>query len=48
MHSGKAFDPDDPEHMKWVYNEVNKVQSCSDLKKDIFMDFHFYTHFAAQ
>lgn len=23
VHSGKAFDPDDPEHMKWVYDEVN-------------------------
>ncbi|XP_040995746.1 NEDD8-activating enzyme E1 catalytic subunit [Juglans microcarpa x Juglans regia] len=24
VHSGKAFDPDDPEHMKWVYNEAVK------------------------
>ncbi|POO02248.1 Trichome birefringence-like family [Trema orientale] len=24
FHSGKAFDPDDPEHMKWVYNEAVK------------------------
>ncbi|GMY27505.1 NEDD8-activating enzyme E1 catalytic subunit isoform X1 [Fagus crenata] len=24
VHSGKAFDPDEPEHMKWVYNEAVK------------------------
>lgn len=24
VHSGKAFDPDDPEHMKWVYDEAVK------------------------
>ncbi|KAF3457189.1 hypothetical protein FNV43_RR01846 [Rhamnella rubrinervis] len=24
VHSGKAFDPDDPEQMKWVYNEAVK------------------------
>lgn len=24
VHSGKAFDPDDPEHMKWVYLEAVK------------------------
>ncbi|KAJ9700241.1 hypothetical protein PVL29_005863 [Vitis rotundifolia] len=24
VHSGKAFDPDDPEHMKWVYSEAVK------------------------
>lgn len=23
-HSGKAFDPDDPEHMQWVYSEAVK------------------------
>ncbi|XP_050216158.1 NEDD8-activating enzyme E1 catalytic subunit [Mercurialis annua] len=23
-HGGKAFDPDDPEHMKWVYTEAMK------------------------
>ncbi|KAF2309485.1 hypothetical protein GH714_003209 [Hevea brasiliensis] len=22
VHSGKTFDPDDPEHMKWVYTEM--------------------------
>ncbi|XP_022138080.1 NEDD8-activating enzyme E1 catalytic subunit isoform X2 [Momordica charantia] len=24
VHSGKTFDPDDPVHMKWVYNEAVK------------------------
>ncbi|KAG6757058.1 hypothetical protein POTOM_037359 [Populus tomentosa] len=24
VHSGKTFDPDDPEHMKWVYTEAVK------------------------
>uniref|UniRef100_A0A2P2K785 NEDD8-activating enzyme E1 catalytic subunit n=1 Tax=Rhizophora mucronata TaxID=61149 RepID=A0A2P2K785_RHIMU len=24
VHGGKAFDPDDPEHMKWVYSEAVK------------------------
>ncbi|CAN6548056.1 unnamed protein product [Malus baccata var. baccata] len=24
VHSGKSFDPDDPEHMKWVYDEATK------------------------
>ncbi|XP_021889406.1 NEDD8-activating enzyme E1 catalytic subunit isoform X2 [Carica papaya] len=24
VHNGKAFDPDDPDHMKWVYNEAVK------------------------
>ncbi|KAJ8766240.1 hypothetical protein K2173_022299 [Erythroxylum novogranatense] len=24
VHGGKAFDPDEPEHMKWVYNEAVK------------------------
>ncbi|GAV84594.1 ThiF domain-containing protein/UBACT domain-containing protein/E2_bind domain-containing protein/UBA_e1_thiolCys domain-containing protein [Cephalotus follicularis] len=24
VHSGKTFDPDDPEHMKWVYEEAVK------------------------
>ncbi|OWM83059.1 hypothetical protein CDL15_Pgr011741 [Punica granatum] len=24
VHSGKAFDPDDPEHMQWVYKEAVK------------------------
>ncbi|KAM3707404.1 hypothetical protein ACB098_02G024400 [Castanea mollissima] len=24
VHSGKTFDPDDPEHMKWIYNEAVK------------------------
>lgn len=24
VHSGKGFDPDDPEHMKWVYTEAVK------------------------
>ncbi|KAF4350198.1 hypothetical protein F8388_013619 [Cannabis sativa] len=24
VHSGKAFDPDDPKHMKWVYDEAIK------------------------
>lgn len=24
VHSGKAFDPDDPEHMQWVYSEAVK------------------------
>ncbi|KDP40122.1 hypothetical protein JCGZ_02120 [Jatropha curcas] len=24
VHSGKTFDPDDPEHMKWVYGEAVK------------------------
>ncbi|KAJ6911764.1 hypothetical protein NC652_022137 [Populus alba x Populus x berolinensis] len=23
VHSGKTFDPDDPEHMKWVYTELS-------------------------
>lgn len=23
VHSGKTFDPDNPEHMQWVYSEVN-------------------------
>lgn len=23
VHSGKTFDPDDPEHMQWVYSEVD-------------------------
>lgn len=25
-HQGKAFDPDDHEHMQWVYTEVNAVE----------------------
>lgn len=24
VHSGKAFDPDDPDHMKWIYDEAVK------------------------
>lgn len=24
VHSGKSFDPDNPEHMQWVYLEVNE------------------------
>ncbi|PRQ57032.1 putative THIF-type NAD/FAD binding, ubiquitin activating enzyme, alpha domain-containing protein [Rosa chinensis] len=24
VHSGEAFDLDDPEHIKWVYDEANK------------------------
>nr|XP_016448159.1 PREDICTED: NEDD8-activating enzyme E1 catalytic subunit-like [Nicotiana tabacum] len=24
VHSGKTFDPDDPEHMQWVYSEAVK------------------------
>ena len=23
VHGGKSFDPDEPEHMKWVYDEVS-------------------------
>lgn len=30
VHSGKSFDPDDPKHMKWVYDEVNKMQLFSE------------------
>lgn len=29
VHSGKTFDPDEPEHMQWVYSEVNKSSICS-------------------
>ncbi|KAG5554748.1 hypothetical protein RHGRI_012339 [Rhododendron griersonianum] len=28
VHSGKTFDPDEPEHMQWVYSEVNKSSIC--------------------
>lgn len=39
MHSGKSFDPDDPEHMQWVYSEVNYMELLSDVSIDI--DFHY-------
>lgn len=36
-HSGKTFDPDDPEHMQWVYSEVAIYVFC-------FLHSYFLSH----
>lgn len=43
VHSGKAFDADDPEHMKWVYAEVEYME----LLCGVFLgtDFHCCTFY---
>lgn len=40
VHSGQAFDPDNPDHMKWVYDEVDYMNLLVSLQ----IDFTFLIH----
>ncbi|KAK9989430.1 hypothetical protein SO802_029669 [Lithocarpus litseifolius] len=43
VHSGKTFDPDDPEHMKWIYNEVHsdgKLRMSSSRRRATIKEFY--------